>query len=394
MPFSLTGSCPGTEARLGTLALNHGTVETPCFMPVGTNATVKAMTARDLEQLGIRLILGNTYHLYLRPGPDVIRAAGGLHRFMGWQHNILTDSGGYQVFSLAPLRTIDAKGVTFKSHLDGSVRHLSPEEVVDLQALCYGSDVLMPLDVCTAPGIPRDEAEEAMRTTSRWLERSAARWREADPAMPKGELFGIMQGNFHRDLREQSARQIAALDLPGYAIGGLSVGEEFEVFRDFTHFTAGLLPRDRPRYLMGIGTPEYVLEAIDAGIDLFDCVFPTRTARNALALTLDGPLNLRLERNRDDFRPIEPECGCSTCRDHSRSYLRHLFKAREILAAMLATRHNLAFIGRLIADARLAVAQGRFPAFKAAFLERYRGGDPRGSRTAGTTPTLGEGTRG
>jgi len=386
MPFCLRGTCPGSEARRGSLALNHGTIETPCFMPVGTNATVKAMTARDLEQLGIRLILGNSYHLFLRPGPDVIRAAGGLHRFMGWQHNILTDSGGYQVFSLATLRTIGEAGVTFKSHLDGSLRHLTPEDVVDLQALSYGSDVLMPLDVCTAPGIPRAEAEEAMRTTSRWLQRSAARWREAEPSTPKGELFGIMQGNFHRDLRQASAADIAALDLPGYAIGGLSVGEDFEVFRDFTHFTAGLLPRGKPRYLMGIGTPEYVLEAIDAGVDLFDCVFPTRTARNALALTVDGPLNLRLEANRNDLRPIDPECGCPTCRDHSRAYLRHLFKAKEILAAMLATRHNLAFIGKLVEEARLAIDQGKFPSFKRSFLERYR--------AARRAPTLGERTRG
>ncbi len=379
MPFALAGACPGTQARLGSLALNHGTAETPCFMPVGTNATVKAMAVRDLEHLGIRLILGNSYHLYLRPGAEVIRAAGGLHRFMGWPHNILTDSGGYQVFSLATLRKIEEQGVAFKSHLDGSMHRITPEDVVDLEALSYGSDVLMPLDVCTPPGIPRAEAEEAMCLTSRWLRRSRDRWREASPTTPKGELFGIMQGNFHKDLRERSAAEISELDLPGYAIGGLSVGEQFEVFRDFTHLTASLLPREKPRYLMGIGTPEYVLEAIDAGIDLFDCVFPTRTARNALALTSDGPLNLRLERNRADFRPLDPDCCCPTCRDHSRAYLRHLFKAHEILAAMLATCHNLAFLGRLVADARLAIGEGRFPGYKKSFLDRYHAGARRGA---------------
>jgi queuine tRNA-ribosyltransferase len=370
MDFARAAVDRGSAARAGSLSLNHGTVETPCFMPVGTNATVKAMSVADLEELGVRLILGNTYHLLLRPGPEVIRAAGGLHRFMGWPHDLLTDSGGYQIFSLAQLRHLEEGGVSFRSHLDGSSRRLSPEDVVDLQVLTYGSDVLMPLDVCTAPGIPRSEAEEALELTTRWLRRSRDRWRSLEAPM-KGALFGIMQGNFHRDLRAASASEIAALELPGYAIGGLSVGEEFAVFRDFTHLAAGLLPADKPRYLMGIGTPAYVLEAIEAGVDLFDCVFPTRTARNALVFTPDGPLNLRLEANREDFRPIEDGCRCTACRSHSRAYLRHLFKAREILAAMLATRHNLAFLGRLVRDARLAILAGTFTAFKQAFLARY-----------------------
>lgn len=373
MPFELRASDSHSRARTGALALNHGTVATPCFMPVGTNATVKAMTTRALEELGISLILGNTYHLYLRPGAEVIRAAGGLHRFMSWRHSILTDSGGYQVFSLAPLRTMEEAGVSFRSHLDGSTCRLTPEEVVDLQVFCYGSDVLMPLDVCTPPGIERGEAEDAMRLTSRWLKRSRDRWRSAEAPL-KGELFGIMQGNFHRDLRQESAAQMSALDLPGYAIGGLSVGEEFAVFQDFCHYTASLLPPEKPRYLMGIGTPEYVLEAIEAGVDLFDCVFPTRTARNALVMTAEGPLNLRLERNRDDLGPIDPGCRCGTCREHSRAYLRHLFKAREILAPVLATIHNLAFTQQLVRDARQAIAEGRFASFKASFLDIYRRG--------------------
>ena len=382
MAFTLASVDRASAARAGSLSLNHGTVETPCFMPVGTNATVKAMSVGDLVDLGVRLILGNTYHLLLRPGPDVLRAAGGLHRFMGWPHCILTDSGGYQVFSLAQFRRLEEGGVSFRSHLDGSSRHLSPEDVVDLEVLACGSDVLMPLDVCTAPGIPREEAETALALTTRWLRRSRERWRALEEPL-KGDLFGIMQGNFHRDLRERSAEEITELDLPGYAIGGLSVGEEFAVFREFTHLAAGLLPADRPRYLMGIGTPAYLLEAIEAGVDLFDCVFPTRTARNALVFTPDGPLNLRLEANRDDFGPIDPSCRCTACRAHSRAYLRHLFKAKEILGAMLATRHNLAFLGRLVRDARQAILEGRFPAFKRTFLDRY------GERRPGPQPGAG-----
>ena len=377
MAFVVQAVDQGSSARAGSLALNHGTVQTPCFMPVGTNATVKAMSTGDLEELGVRLILGNTYHLLLRPGPDVITAAGGLHRFMGWPHNLLTDSGGYQVMSLAQLRRIEEGGVSFRSHLDGSSRRLSPEDVVDLEVLSFGSDVLMPLDVCTPPGIPRSEAEEALALTTRWLERSRDRWRSLAAPL-KGELFGIMQGNFHRDLREASAGAMVALDLPGYAIGGLSVGEGFEVFREFTHVSASLLPVEKPRYLMGIGTPAYVLEAIEAGVDLFDCVFPTRTARNALAFTRDGPLNLRLEANREDFGPIDPSCRCSACRSHSRAYLRHLFKAKEILAAMLATRHNLAFLASMVGEAREAILAGRFTAFKRAFLARYEERAPGG----------------
>jgi queuine tRNA-ribosyltransferase len=370
MAFTVAAVDRGSAARAGSLSLNHGTVETPCFMPVGTNATVKAMSVADLEELGVRLILGNAYHLLLRPGPDVIRAAGGLHRFMGWPHDILTDSGGYQIMSLASLRRLEEDGVSFRSHLDGSSRRLRPEDVIDLEVLAYGSDVLMPLDVCTPPGITRGEAEEALELTTRWLARSRDRWRSVEAPL-KGELFGIMQGNFHRDLRERSAAGITALDLPGYAIGGLSVGEEFAVFREFTHLSAGLLPADKPRYLMGIGTPAYVLEAVEAGVDLFDCVFPTRTARNALVFTLDGPLNLRLEANREDFGPIDPSCRCTACRAHSRAYLRHLFKAKEILAAMLATRHNLAFLATMVRGARSAILEGRFSAFKRAFLSRY-----------------------
>jgi queuine tRNA-ribosyltransferase len=373
LTFSIRHRDPGCRARTGAIALNHGTVSTPCFMPVGTNATVKAMRNRDLEDLGVNMILGNTYHLYLRPGQEVIGRAGGLHGFMGWRHNLLTDSGGYQVFSLSSFRKVEEDGVSFRSHIDGSSHTLTPEGVIDLQTT-FGSDVMMPLDECTSPGIPRADAEQAVRRTTNWLRKSRDRWRELDAPFG-GQLFGIMQGNFHLDLRRASAEQISALDLPGYAIGGLSVGEEFPVFRDFLHYSADLLPEAKPKYLMGIGTPEYILEAVEAGIDLFDCVFPTRTARNAQVFTFSGPLSLRNEKYRMDFQPIDEECRCETCRNHTRAYLRHLFKAREIEAAALATFHNLAFIQGLVRSVREAIRQGEFTRFKQKFLARYGGGN-------------------
>lgn len=372
MSFSILNRDPGCHARTGALALNHGTVTTPCFMPVGTHATVKAMRNKDLEDLGVNMILGNTYHLFLRPGQEVIARAGGLHGFMGWRHNILTDSGGYQIFSLSSSRKVEEQGVTFRSHIDGSSQSLTPERVIDIQTT-FGSDVMMPLDECTSPGIPRADAEQAMRRTTDWLRKSRERWRELHAPMT-GQLFGIMQGNFHQDLRRASAEQIAALDLPGYAIGGLSVGEEFSEFRDFLQYSAALLPEAKPKYVMGIGTPEYILEAVEAGIDLFDCVFPTRTARNAQVFTFSGPLSLRNEKYKMDFQPIDAECRCETCRTHTRAYLRHLFKAHEIEAAVLATLHNLAFIQCLIGSVREAVRRGDFPRFKQRFLARYAGG--------------------
>ena len=373
MSFSVQCRDPGSRARTGSLALNHGTVFTPCFMPVGTNATVKAMRNRDLEEIGVNLILGNTYHLYLRPGREVIGQAGGLHSFMGWRHNILTDSGGYQVFSLSSFRKVEDEGVTFRSHIDGSTHRLTPEDVIDIQTT-LGSDVMMPLDECTAPGITREEAEKAVRRTTAWLRRSRDRWRERTGPLT-GELFGIMQGNFHHDLRRESAEQIAELDLPGYAIGGLSVGEDFPVFQEFLHRSADLLPDARPKYLMGIGTPQYILEAVESGIDLFDCVFPTRTARNAQVFTFDGPLSLRNEKHRLDFRPIDERCLCDTCRTHTRAYLRHLFKAREIGAAVLATMHNLSFIQVLVRGIRESITRGEFSGFKKEFVRRYQGGE-------------------
>ncbi len=360
-------------ARAGLLDLPHGKVQTPVFMPVGTNATVKAIGPEALEQLGVTLILGNAYHLYLRPGAEVIRSAGGLHAFMGWERNILTDSGGYQIFSLASLRRITEGGVEFRSHLDGSARHLSPEEVIEFQEL-LGSDVLMPLDICTPPGIGEEEASQALERTLAWAGRSLRAWKSGKAGGKAGQLFGIVQGNFFPALRRQSAERTAELGFPGLAIGGLSVGESFETFRDLLALTASNLPVDRPRYLMGVGTPQYILEAVENGVDMMDCVFPTRTARNAQAFTRRGPLNLRNEANRLAFEPLDPGCSCPTCQRHSRSYLRHLFKCREILAAMLVTRHNLHFLQRLMGDIRQAIREERFVGFKRSFLGGYEMG--------------------
>lgn len=354
-------------ARRGRLELNHGTVQTPAFMPVGTNATVKAINLEDLEIMGINLILSNTYHLYLRPGIEVIDNSGGLHRFMAWPHNILTDSGGFQVFSLTKFSKVEEDGVAFRSHIDGSSHKLTPEKIIDLQ-MTFGSDILMPLDVCTPPQITRERALSALELTSRWAERSLKKWQEySDP----GILFGIIQGNFFNDLRRRSTEELLALKFPGYAIGGLSVGEDFSMFKDLLEFTAALIPGKYPRYLMGIGTPEYILEAVEQGIDIFDCVFPTRTARNAQAFTRLGPLSLKKEPNRLDNRPIDPDCSCSTCRKYTRAYLRHLFKAKEILAAMLTTHHNLYFLNNLLLLIRESIEKDNFRNFKRDFLNTY-----------------------
>ncbi len=362
-----------SSARIGMLALRHGTVETPAFMPVGTNATVKAMTNENLERLGINLILSNTYHLYLRPGLEVIEKLGGLHNFMSWKHNILTDSGGFQIFSLTALRKIEEGGVVFKSHLDGSMHKLTPESVVRIQSI-LGSDVMMPLDVCTGYGIPIEEASDALKTTHEWLNRSKKEWLRLHESRDVGLLWGIVQGNFYKELRKKSVDKVVSMDLPGYAIGGLSVGESFELFSEYLSFTAGLMPVDKPRYVMGIGTPEYIFEAVENGIDMFDCVFPTRTARNALAFTFFGTLSLKKETLRFDEKPIDPRCTCYTCRNHSRAYIRHLFKTNEILASILATIHNLHFLQNLIKSIKNAIYEDRFLEYKKNFLTEYKNG--------------------
>lgn len=363
-----------SRARTGIVLLPHGRVETPAFMPVGTNATVKAIGPGDLEDIGFKIILANTYHLFLRPGAELIREAGGLHGFSGWRGNFLTDSGGFQVFSLAPLRKISEEGVRFRSHIDGSLRFLSPEIAVEVQT-ALNSDIQMQLDVCSPWGADRVEAEKSLCLTSNWAKRARERWKRArEEEGYQGELFGIVQGNFYKDLRERSTEEILGLDFPGLAIGGLSVGEPFEVFAEMLAHNAALLPEDRPRYLMGIGTPEYILEAVQNGIDLFDCVFPTRTARNGLLFTAEGPLSIKQTRYTKDFGPPDPRCSCRTCRNYSRAYLRHLYKSNEILYAMLATYHNLYFLDDLVRKIRYSIVRDEFPAFKRNFLAIYHSG--------------------
>jgi len=358
-----------TRARSGILSLPHGDVEVPAFMPVGTNGTVKAVKHKTVEDMGYTLILGNTYHLYLRPGMEVIEAAGGLHEFTSWKHNILTDSGGFQVFSLAPFRKIREEGVRFRSHIDGAYHVFTPEKVVEIQE-AFGSDIQMALDVCTPPDISHKEAVEALEITTNWARRARKRWDSRKEGY-EGKLFGIIQGNFYEDLRKRSAEEILELDTPGIAIGGLSVGETPEMFRDYLHYTAQFLPDEKPRYVMGIGTPDYMLEAVHAGIDMFDCVYPTRIARNGTCFTRDGLIALKNERFRLDQLPIDPECTCPVCRTYSRSYLRHLFKAKEILGPMLVTEHNLHFLYTFMEEIRQSIRENRFLAYKTSFLNRY-----------------------
>jgi queuine tRNA-ribosyltransferase len=371
--FSVAAQDASTRARTGRMALPHGVVRTPAFMPVGTNGTVKAMTADALSEIGFNLILANTYHLYLRPGTEVIKRAGGLHAFTGWTGNILTDSGGFQVFSLAPFRKIAEDGVTFKSHLDGSAHFLTPERIIEIQAI-FGSDILMPLDYCTKYGTDYEEAAKAARITTDWGRRSAAEWRRRAEGGFGGKLFGIIQGNFYKDLREKSAEEILALDTPGIAIGGLSVGESFGEFREFLERAAASLPRTKPRYVMGIGTPEYILAAVENGIDIFDCVFPTRTARNGLFFTGHGPISIKQERYLFDNLPVDGNCRCPACRRHTKAYLRHLYKSGEILYSILATGHNLFFLQALMDGIGESIEQGRFADFKRDFLNDYAEG--------------------
>ena len=370
--FALQHADPSCAARAGTLKLPHGTAPTPVFMPVGTNGTVKAITREDLEAIGFEIILSNAYHLYLRPGTGVIAAAGGLHKFMGWPRNILTDSGGFQVFSLASSRKIREDGVEFQSHLDGSTHRFTPEGAVEIQA-ALGSDILMQLDVCTKWGASYGEARDALGITADWLQRSKKTWEEK-AAEGRGNLFAIVQGNFFKDLREQSAALAVEADTPGLAIGGLSVGEEEGVFLDCLAFTAALLPREKPRYVMGIGTPQYILAAIEQGIDMFDCVLPTRTGRTGRVFTHRGDISIKSADREADFGPLDPQCGCKVCRGYSRAYMRHLFKSGEILCSMLASYHNLYFLHALVKDARRAILEDRFMQFKNDFLAEYTGG--------------------
>ncbi len=371
--FRLTHQDGHGRARTGFIDLPHGSVRTPAFMPVGTNATVKAMTKDWLEEIGFEIILANTYHLYLRPGSEIIRAAGGLHGFSGWKGNFLTDSGGFQVFSLSSFRKITREGVKFRSHIDGSAHFLTPETVVGLQA-DFNSDIQMQLDVCTGFGTEWKKANEALIITTDWAKRAKRAW-ESTADEYQGVLFPIVQGNFYRDLRERSVESVVALDAPGIAIGGLSVGEPREVYAEFLEFTSKLLPDEKPRYVMGIGTPDYILDAVANGIDIFDCVLPSRNARNGSLFTRDGTIAIKKERYARDFGPIDPECGCKVCREYSRAYLRHLYKNDEILSSMLATYHNLAFMHTLLREIRQAIDGDTFTEYRAKFLARYTGGE-------------------
>jgi queuine tRNA-ribosyltransferase len=361
-----------TQGRARACVFNtaHGTVETPAFMPVGTQGSVKAVEHRELKELGARIILGNTYHLYLRPGAEIIEKAGGLHAFAGWDRPVLTDSGGYQVFSLSELRTIEEGGVRFRSHLDGSEHVFTPESVIDIQR-SLGSDIMMVLDECPPHPCSFEYAAQSNDLTIRWARQCKDRATQIGPLHGFDQaLFGIVQGSTFPDLRRQSALEIVDIGFDGYAIGGLAVGESADVMYDIVGRCDGMLPADKPRYLMGVGTPENLLEAVERGMDMFDCVMPTRNARNGMLFTRNGSLNIRNAAFKTDFAPIDPECECYTCRTHSKAYLRHLFQAKEILALQLATIHNLGFYLWLMREARSAILNGRFSIWKRTQLDR------------------------
>ena len=364
-----------TGARRGLLSTPHGVIETPFFLPVGTAATVKALTQEALETLGAKIILANTYHLYLRPGHALIRKLGGLHAFMSWRGAILTDSGGYQVFSLADLRKISDDGVRFRSHLDGSEHLLTPEKAAEIQ-LALGSDIAMVLDECIETPAPRSLAEAALQRTTAWAQRARnyfAQHAEEDGRLPQWQ-FGIVQGATFADLRRESAHQLLALDFPGYAVGGLAVGEPHDVTCEMAAEVTALLPANRPRYLMGVGRPEQIADYVALGIDMMDCVLPTRAARHACLYTTEGRVLIKNARYIDDQRPIDPQCSCSVCRRYTRAYLRHLFGAGEITAAILATHHNIHFYLDIMGQIREAIRFGQLQKFAAGVRAQYLAG--------------------
>jgi queuine tRNA-ribosyltransferase len=354
-------------ARAGRLRTARGTAETPAFMPVATQGSVKGLAPSDLSAAGAQIVLANTYHLFLRPGHEVVHELGGLHRFMGWGGPILTDSGGFQVWSLSRLRKIGEDGVEFRSHVDGSLRFLSPERCVEIQH-ALGSDIIHALDECLAHPATEAVTERSLGLTQRWLVRSLGAHRSAQSP---GALFGVVQGGTSAPLRRRAVEEACALGLEGYSVGGLAVGEPKPLMYDITELCAELLPADRPRYLMGVGKPTDLIESVARGIDMFDCVLPTRNARNGQAFTLDGPLVIRNARYVRDPAPLDAECRCEACRFFSRAYLRHLFMTRELLAYRLLSLHNVTFYQRLMGDMRQAIVEGRFAAFRARFLARY-----------------------
>ena len=359
-------TCKQSGARLGRVHTPHGTFDTPVFMPVGTQATIKGMAPEEVESMGARIILSNTYHLWMRPGNEIVKKAGGLHTFMNWKHSILTDSGGFQVFSLARPKDIKEEGVHFKSHIDGSAHLLTPELSMQIQN-DLGSDIIMAFDECCAWPSEHKYAKQSLERTTRWLERCIKA--HADP--DKQALFGIIQGSCYADLRKQSAREITSFDLPGYAIGGLSVGEPAELMYEMLEETVPLMPEDKPRYLMGVGTPDYLIEGAIRGIDMFDCVLPTRIGRNGTVLTKDGRLIIRDKKSAEDFRPIEEDCDCYACKNYSRAYIRHLLKAGEMFGLRLCSWHNIHFLLHLMEDVRKAIADDRLLDFRDEFFARY-----------------------
>ncbi|MER3524426.1 MAG: tRNA guanosine(34) transglycosylase Tgt [Ignavibacteria bacterium] len=358
------------KARAGVITTDHGEILTPVFMPVGTQGTVKAVEQRELEEIGAQIILGNTYHLYLRPGVDIIRQAGGLHTFIHWHRPILTDSGGYQVFSLSDLRGVDEDGVTFKSHHDGSEHRFTPESVVEIQR-ALGSDIMMVLDECTPHPCDERYARESNELTLRWAERCKARFEQTSALYGyRQTLFAIVQGSVYPSIRTYSAQALVEMDFAGYAIGGLSVGEPTDAMYSITDLVTDILPETKPRYLMGVGTPENILECIERGIDMFDCVMPTRNGRNGMFFTRNGKINIRNASYATDFRPIDEQCTCYGCRTFTRAYIRHLVKAGEILALQLASLHNLAFYLWLVHAAREAIMRDRFREWKMDILQQ------------------------
>lgn len=365
--FEVTHVCKQTGARCGRLHLKHGIVETPIFMPVGTQATVKSLTEKELkEEVKAPIILSNTYHLYLRPGHEIVKEFGGLHGFMNWDRNILTDSGGFQVFSLKGLRKITEEGVHFQSHIDGSKHFLTPEKVMEIEN-ALGADVMMAFDECAPYPATYDYVKNSMERTTRWAKRCIdAHKRKDDQA-----LFGIVQGGMFKDLREKSAKDLVALDFPGYAVGGLSVGEPKKLMLEVLEQTTPLLPENKARYLMGVGTPDYLIEAAIRGIDMCDCVLPTRLARNGTAMTTYGKVTLRNAKYEHDHTALDPECDCYCCKNYTKGYLRHLVKANEILGARLISIHNLRFLTRLMENVREAIKEDRLLDFRNEFYEKY-----------------------
>lgn len=364
--FELIKTCKQSGARLGRLHTPHGVIDTPIFMPVGTQATVKAMTPEELEDMEAQIILSNTYHLFLRPGHELVEKAGGLHKFMNWHHPILTDSGGFQVFSLGDLRKITEEGVEFRSHLDGAKHFLSPERAIEIEN-ALGADIIMAFDECAPYPAERDYVKKSLERTSRW----AARCKEAHKKPDQQALFGIVQGGMYPDLRKQSAEEITAIGFPGYAIGGLSVGEPKPMMYEILEQTTPYLPEDKPRYLMGVGSPDDLLEGVLRGVDMFDCVLPTRIARNGTAMTSVGKVVIKNAKYYDDFSPLDPNCGCYTCRNYTKAYLRHLYKADEILSSRLMTYHNLFFLIELMKNVRQAIMDDRLLDFKDEFFLKY-----------------------